>query len=56
MYAGALTTFLILFGSGISPLPTTTAESFATRDPYVRNGLVKNWTVRSWTVVIGGDT
>src|SRR5580693_1108159 len=35
MYAGALTTFLILFGSGISPLPTTTAESFATRISYV---------------------
>src|ERR1700738_1805562 len=35
MYAGALTTFLILFGSGISPLPTTTAESFATRIGYV---------------------
>ena len=31
------------------------AESFASRDPYVKNGLVKNWTVRSWTVVIGGD-
>jgi len=35
MYAGALTTFLILFGSGIAPLPTTTAESFATRIGYV---------------------
>jgi hypothetical protein len=35
MYAGALTTFLILFGSGISPLPTTTPESFATRIGYV---------------------
>jgi hypothetical protein len=34
-YAGALTTFLILFGSGISPLPTTTPESFATRIGYV---------------------
>ena len=32
MYAGALTTFLILFGSGIAPLPTTTPESFATSD------------------------
>ena len=31
------------------------AESFASRDPYVKNGLVKNWSVRSWTVVIGGD-
>jgi hypothetical protein len=35
IYGGALTTFLILFGSGISPLPTTTAESFATRIGYV---------------------
>src|ERR1700724_1342856 len=35
MYAGALTTFLILLGSGIAPLPTTTAESFATRIGYV---------------------
>ena len=35
MYGGALTTFLILFGSGISPLPTTTPESFATRIGYV---------------------
>jgi hypothetical protein len=35
LYAGALTTFLILFGSGISPLPTTTAESFTTRISYV---------------------
>ena len=26
MYAGALTTFLILFGSGITPLPTTTPK------------------------------
>ncbi len=35
MYAGAPTTFLILFGSGIAPLPTTTPESFATRIGYV---------------------
>jgi hypothetical protein len=35
MYAGALTTFLILFGSGIAPLPTTTPESFATRIGYI---------------------
>ena len=35
MYAGALTTFLILFGSGISPLPATTPESFSTRIGYV---------------------
>src|SRR5271166_5631475 len=35
MYGGALTTFLILLGSGISPLPTTTPESFSTRIGYV---------------------
>jgi hypothetical protein len=35
VYAGALTTFLILFGTGISPLPTTTPESFSTRIGYV---------------------
>jgi hypothetical protein len=35
MYAGALTTFLTLLGSGISPLPTTTPESFSTRIGYV---------------------
>jgi hypothetical protein len=35
MYAGALTTFLILFGSGIAPLPTTTPDSFVTRIGYV---------------------
>jgi uncharacterized protein YciI len=31
------------------------AESFATNDPYVKQGLVKQWTVRPWTVVIGQD-
>jgi hypothetical protein len=31
VYAGALTTFLILFGTGVSPLPASTPESFATR-------------------------
>ena len=35
MYGGALTTFLILLGSGMSPLPTTTPESFTTRIGYV---------------------
>ena len=29
-------------------------ESFATHDPYVRNGIVTSWRVRPWTVVIGG--
>ena len=35
MFAGALTTFLILLGTGISPLPTSTPESFSTRITYV---------------------
>jgi hypothetical protein len=35
LYGGALTTFLILLGSGMSPLPTTTTESFSTRIGYV---------------------
>ena len=32
-----------------------TVENFASRDPYVLNGLIKKWTVRAWTVVIGND-
>jgi uncharacterized protein YciI len=32
------------------------AESFATLDPYVRNGLVTRWRVRAWNVVIGEKT
>lgn len=35
IYGGALTTFLILFGTGISPLPASTAETFATRIGFV---------------------
>lgn len=31
VYAGAFTTFLILFGTGVSPLPASTPESFTTR-------------------------
>jgi len=31
------------------------AESFATNDPYVKEGLVKAWKVRPWTVVVGQD-
>ena len=31
------------------------AETFATADPYVNQGLVKKWTVRPWTVVVGQD-
>lgn len=29
------------------------AQSFAQRDPYIRNGLVKHWGVRPWSVVVG---
>lgn len=30
-------------------------EQFATRDPYVLNGLITRWDVRPWNVVIGND-
>ena len=33
----------------------STAEQFATNDPYVKSGLVKAWRVRPWTVVVGQD-
>lgn len=42
---------LLLF-EGSSP---AVAESFAERDPYVRNGLVTSWRVREWTTVVGRD-
>lgn len=29
------------------------AETFATTDPYVVNGLVNRWYVREWTTVVG---
>jgi len=35
VYGGALTTFLILFGTGLSPLPASAPESFATRTGFV---------------------
>jgi uncharacterized protein YciI len=40
----------VLIFRGDSP---SIAESFAKRDPYVKNGLVINWTVKPWTVVAG---
>lgn len=40
MYAGALTTFLILFGLGVSPVPGGAAESFTTRIIYVGAALI----------------
>ncbi len=40
MFAGALTIFLILFGLGVSPLPGSAAESFATRIVYVGAALI----------------
>jgi len=30
-----------------------TAESFATQDPYVTNGIVNRWHVRPWQTVVG---
>lgn len=35
IYGGALTTFLILFGTGLSPLPSSTPESFSTRIGFI---------------------
>lgn len=35
IFAGALTIFLVVLGSGISPLPGTAAETFATRIGYI---------------------
>ncbi|MGQ3213287.1 DUF2955 domain-containing protein [Shinella sp.] len=40
VFAGALTIFLILFGLGVSPLPGSAAESFATRILYVGMALI----------------
>jgi uncharacterized protein YciI len=31
----------------------TTAESFATADPYVVHGIVSRWRVRPWQTVVG---
>ena len=40
VFAGALTIFLILFGLGVSPLPGSAAESFASRIIYVGAALI----------------
>jgi uncharacterized protein YciI len=40
----------VLLFCGSSP---DVAESFATNDPYVINGLVTKWRVREWTTVVG---
>lgn len=40
----------VLLFKGNSP---AAAEAFATRDPYVVNGLVTTWRVREWTTVVG---
>lgn len=40
VFAGALTIFLILFGLGVSPLPGSAAESFASRIVYVGAALL----------------
>jgi len=42
----------ILLFQGDSP---AAAETFAKRDPYVRNGLVTRWRVRTWKTVVGND-
>jgi len=43
---------VMLLFKGDSP---KAAETFATSDPYVLNGLVKQWRVREWTTVVGAD-
>jgi len=40
----------VLLFRGSSP---AVAESFATQDPYVKNGLITRWYVREWTTVVG---
>ena len=50
-YANPVDGAVILF-RGDSP---AAAEQFATRDPYVVNGVVKRWYVREWTTVVGVD-
>jgi uncharacterized protein YciI len=40
---------LLIFKSADSSTP----ESFAKNDPYVKHGLVRRWEVRPWSVVIG---
>ena len=42
----------VLLFQGDSP---AAAEAFASRDPYVRNGLVTRWRVRAWKTVIGDE-
>jgi uncharacterized protein len=34
---------------------STTAEAFASADPYVQNGIVTRWYVRPWQTVVGKD-
>ena len=29
------------------------AEEFATKDPYVLNGLVKSWSINEWSIALG---
>ena len=45
---------LLVFSGTDADAARTTAEQFATGDPYVVNGLVTSWAVRPWNVVIGG--
>jgi hypothetical protein len=40
LYAGALVTFLILFGLGVSPLPGSSSEAFSARIAYVLVAIV----------------
>lgn len=40
LYAGALTIFLLVFGTGVSPIPGSAAESFSTRVTYIAVAIV----------------
>ncbi len=42
----------VLLFCGSSP---AAAESFASNDPYVLNGLVAKWRVREWATVVGAQ-
>ena len=42
----------VLLFCGSSP---AVAESFASNDPYVLNGLVAKWRVREWATVVGAQ-
>lgn len=57
LYAGALTIFLIVFGTGVSPLPGSAAETFVTRVSYIFMAIAYTmfmvallWPRRAWGI------